>query len=392
MRGHIIKRYKNSYTIVLSLGIDPSTGKHRQQWVSIKGTKKEAEKRLAELLHQLDTGTYLKPGKTTLSEFLERWLEEYVWPNLAPRTAEGYQSIVRRHLIPALGKMALTQLKPEHLQRYYAEKLSAGRYDGNGGLNPRTVRHHHMALHRALQVAIKWGLITRNPADAIDPPRCQYTEIRTLDEDGVQTFLDAARHTPYYAIFHLALFTGISRSELLALRWSDVDLTLCQISVNRALHRLRNGTFVFRPPKTAKRRRRVALSPSAARVLREHREKQEALRLVIGLTLHDDDLVFAQPDGRPMLPDTVSHAWTKLVKKLGMGHVRLHDARHSHASLMLKQGVHPKIVQERLGHASIQTTLDIYSHVVPGLQEAAAARFDEIFARKHETEAVESLG
>ncbi|MFC1938087.1 tyrosine-type recombinase/integrase [Chloroflexota bacterium] len=392
MRGHIVKRYTDSYTIVFELGIDPTTGKRKQQWVSVKGTKKDAEKRLAELLHQLDTGTYLKPGKTNLAEFLERWLKDYVWPNLAPRTAEGYQSIVSRHLIPTLGNIALTQLKPEHLQRYYSEKLSGGRYDGKGGLNPRTVRHHHMALHRALQVALKWGLITRNPADAIDPPRCQRTEMRTLDEDGVQTFLDAARQTPYYAIFHLALFTGISRSELLALRWSDVDLTLCQISVNRALHHLRNGSIVFRPPKTAKRRRMVALPPSSARVLREHQVKQEALRLMMDLTLHDGELVFSHPDGRPMLPDTVSHAWTKLAKKLGTGDVRLHDARHSHASLMLKQGVHPKIVQERLGHASIQTTLDIYSHVAPGLQEAAAARFDEIFARKHETEAVANLG
>ncbi len=171
MRGHIFKRYRNSYTIVLSLGIDPSTGKPKQQWVSVKGTKKEAERRLGELLHQLDNGTFMKPGKTTLAEFLERWLKDYVWPNLAPRTAEGYQSIVCRHLIPALGKIALTQLKPEHLQRYHAEKLSGGRYDGKGGLNPRTVRHHHMALHRALQVALKWGLITRNPADAVTPPR-----------------------------------------------------------------------------------------------------------------------------------------------------------------------------------------------------------------------------
>jgi len=125
MRGHIVKRYENSYTIVLSLGIDPTTGKRKQQWVSVKGTKKEAEKRLAEILHQLDAGTFMKPSKTTLGEFLGRWLKDYVWPNLSPRTAEGYETIVKRHLIPGLGKLALTQLKPEHIQEYYSEKLAA---------------------------------------------------------------------------------------------------------------------------------------------------------------------------------------------------------------------------------------------------------------------------
>ena len=132
MRGHIVKRYKNSYTIVLSLGVDPTTGKKKQQWISVKDTKKEAEKRLAELLHQLDNGTFMKPSKTTLGEYLERWLKDYAWPNLAPRTAEGYEHIIRRHLILSLGNIALTQLTPEHLQRYYSEKLSGGRCDGKG--------------------------------------------------------------------------------------------------------------------------------------------------------------------------------------------------------------------------------------------------------------------
>ena len=123
MRGHIIKRYKNSYTIVLNLGRDPATGKRKQQWASVKGTKKDAEKRLAELLYQLDSGALIRSDKTTLSEFLGRWLKEYAWPNLAPRTVEGYEHIIRRHLIPALGNIPLTQLKPEHLQRYCSEKL-----------------------------------------------------------------------------------------------------------------------------------------------------------------------------------------------------------------------------------------------------------------------------
>src|SRR4030042_1272100 len=155
MRGHIVKRGKDSYSIAISMGKDATTGRYKQQWVSVKGTKKDAEKRLSELLHELDNGTFIKPGKTTLGEYLERWLKDYAWPNLAPRTAEGYEHIIRKHLIPQLRNITLTQLKPEHLQRYYSEKLSRGRCDGKGSLNPKTVRHHHVTLHNALQSAVK---------------------------------------------------------------------------------------------------------------------------------------------------------------------------------------------------------------------------------------------
>jgi integrase len=390
MRGHITKRGKNSYSVAISLGKDPVTGKYKQQWVSVKGTKKDAEKRLGELLHQLDTGTFMKPGKTTLGEYLERWLKDYVVPNLAPKTAEGYEHIIRRHLVPALGGIPLTQLKPENLQRYYAEKLSKGRCDGEGALSPRTVRHHHVTLHGALESAVKWGLLSRNPADGVSPPRYQRPECHTLSEDDVHTFLEAARQTPYFALFYTALYSGMRRSELLALRWSDIDLLLCQIYVTRTLHHLRDGNVVFRAPKTAKGRRMIALSPSAVSILREHKEKQKLDRAMLGIPLKDDDLVFSDLEGRPLLPDTVTHAWIKLVRRIGLKGIRLHDARHSHASLMLKAGTHPKIVQERLGHASIQITLDTYSHVAPGLQEAAAESFDKLLSGRRDNKAVEN--
>ena len=149
MRGHITKRSKDSYTIVLNLGRDPSTGRRKQQWVSIKGTKKDAEKRLSELLNQLDNGIFINPRKATLAEFLNQWLKDYAYANLAPRTAEGYETIIRQHLIPKLGRISLTQLKPEHIQKYYAETLANGRCDGKGALSSLTVRHHHMRFYLA---------------------------------------------------------------------------------------------------------------------------------------------------------------------------------------------------------------------------------------------------
>ncbi len=378
MRGHITKRSEGSYSIVLDVGTDPATGRRKQQRVTVKGSKKDAEKRLSELLHQLDNGIFIRPGKTTLSEYLERWVKEYAWPNLSPRTAEGYEHIIRRHLIPALGNIPLTQIKPEHLQKYYSEKLSGGRCDGNGGLSARTVRHHHVTLHTALESAVKWGLLVRSPADAVTPPRYQRHEMHTLDEQEIHTLLEAAKSTSYYTLYYMALYTGMRRSELLALRWSDIDLLTCELSVTRTLHHLRDGSFIYRQPKTAKSRRMIALSPSTALVLKEYKEKEKTDHLLMGVPLKVSDLVFSHIDGEPLLPDTVTREWIRLTRRVGLPEIRLHDARHTHASLMLKQGIHPKIVSERLGHSSIVITLDTYSHVSPGLQEAAALKFDEL--------------
>jgi len=384
VRGHIVKRYENSYSIVVDQGRDPATGKRRQHWESVKGNKADAEKRLRELLTQLDVGMFTRARKTTIADYLRKWLDDYARANLSPRTVEGYESIVQQHLIPKLGAILLTALRPEHIQRYYSDLLITGRCNNKGGLNPLTVRHHAMTLHRALQTAVEWGLLTRNPADAVKPPRSQPKEMSVMSEDDMQTFLDAALETPHYALFHTALFTGMRRSELLALRWGDVDLLLCQISVSRSLHQLKGGKYIYRQPKSAKGRRTIALSPLTTLVLRQHREKLESQRVYLGLPgFKDSDLVFCHWDGKPLRPNSITRAWSDLAKKCCIKATRLHDARHTHASLMLKQGTHPKIVQERLGHSTIAVTLDTYSHVAPGLQEAAAARFDDALKFSH---------
>ena len=375
-RGYIRERSKGVWQVCISLGRDPKSGKYLQSWATVKGTRKDAERKKTELLHQVDTGILIRPGKIHLAVFLQRWLRDYVIPNLSPRTAEGYEHICRHHLSPSLGNITLNGLKPEHLQHLYQEKLSSG-------LSAQTVRHHHTCLHKALQTAVEWGLVARNTADAVSPPRAQSREMQTWDEDEMVTFLESARQTPYFALFHTALFTGMRRSEILGLRWCDLDLLQCQLSVTRSLHVLKGGQVIIRQPKSAKGKRMIALTPENASVLREHHEKQSLERVVLGKHLTGEDLVFSDLEGSPLLPNTVTHAWISLVRRTGIKPIRLHDARHSHASLMLKQGTHPKIVQERLGHASIQVTLDTYSHVAPGLQEAAAARFDQAFQGKY---------
>jgi integrase len=373
--GHIKEtKDKGVYRIVLSVGHDPATGKRLRQWLTVKGTRRDAEKYLSELIHEHNSGFHAKTGKTTVSAYLETWLSDYAKPNLSPKGFERYESIARVHLMPALGRIALTQLRPEHIQALYTSKL-------NAGLSARTVRYHHVVLHKALQTALKWGLVSRNVSDSVDVPKAKITEMQTWDESEVSQFLEVTRESQYYALFYTALFTGMRRSELLALHWQDVDFIYSQIYVNRSLHHLKDGSYVFTQPKSAKSRRTIALPPSAILTLREHHDKVAMDWAMLGVPLTDNDLVFSTIEGKPLRPNTITRAWQTAATKAGVKVIRLHDARHSHASLMLKQGIHPKIVQERLGHATIAITLDTYSHVAPGLQEAAAQRFDEAFQK-----------
>lgn len=281
--------------------------------------------------------------------------------------------------------MVLTQLRPEHIQAHYTAMLKAG-------LSPKTVSYHHSVLHVALQTAFKWGMIYRNPADAVDPPRVPRKDMQTYDEGEFNQFLKVAKDSPYYEIYYLALYTGMRRSELLALRWVDIDFIYSQIYVNRGMQRLKDNTFVFSEPKSEKSRRTIALSPSAILVMRDYKEEIERRARELGTTIKDTDLIFSRLDGTPLRPNTVTRCWNEISKKAGVKQIRLHDARHTHASLMLKQGIHPKIVQERLGHSSISMTLDTYSHVSPGLQEAAAQKFDIMINPTRKNEALKNIG
>ena len=376
MRGNLRQRSKGSWTLTLSWRED---GRLKQSYHTVQGTKREAEKRLAEVIHQMDTGEYSPPDKTTVRAFLERWLKDYVWreDSLSVETAQVYQIIIEKHLIPALGSIALQKLTGDRIESYYTDKLANGRRDGKGGLSPRTVRHHHRLLHVALEHAVKKQLIQRNPADQVVPPKYRQKEMKTFEQDGLTGFLESIRDSEYYPLFYTFLFTGLRRSEALAIRWQDVDVDLGYISVNRTLHQVNDKSFTYQTPKSDKSRRTVALPPSLSIVLRQHRDSQRAQRLVFGLPVGDADLVFAHADGTPLLPHSITNAWKRLVKQAGFQGIRLHDSRHSHATMMLKQGVNPKIVSERLGHSSVVITLDTYSHVIPGLQEAAARAFDD---------------
>lgn len=367
MRGSLTKRYKNSWTFRFDVGKDPATGARRQRTVSIKGNKKEAERQAARILSQHDEYSPLKPNRISVGQFLDKWLIEYAIINLSPRTVSGYESIIRYHLKPELGKIRLTKLTAEMVRAYYAMKIKTN--------SAQTIKHHHTLLHKALETAIDWDMVDRNIANKVKPPKVSRRDMLFWNYEEVSKFLKTAEGTAYYSLFYTALYTGMRRSEMLALRWRDIDFKINQVFVSRSVHYV-GKRFVFSTTKTATSNRSITIPPSLLKVLNEHKEEQFNQMATAGIIPDGNSLVFSRIDGSPMLPSSVSHAWVRLVKKAGVLPIRFHDARHTHASLLLMRGIHPKIVQERLGHSSIQITMDTYSHVIPNLQEAAANEFD----------------
>ena len=380
MRGSIRKRGQTSWTVIVDLGRDPATGKRRQIWRSVKGPKREAEALLVQLLHERDTGVERPVGKLTVASFLDRWLVDYVEPNLAPKTCVSYRDVVRVHLVPALGSLDLVALRPSHIQSLYSRLLQSGRSDRRGGLSPRSVLRYHQILHAALHQAVRWQLLVRNPADAVEPPRPARRELRATTAEQARAVMAAADETSIGPFVRLALLTGMRRGELLGLRWADVDLEAGAVHIQQTAQRISGQGIVFRQPKTRLSRRSVALSPDAVAALRRHRVRQAEARFLAGPAYADRDLVFATGLGTPLEPGNLRRTWLGVARAAGIPGLRLHDLRHAHATLMLGQGVHPKVVSERLGHASVNITLDTYSHVLPGLQEAAAAALDSILA------------
>ncbi len=366
MGGYIRRRAKGSWEVRVELGRDPVTGKRRRKTETVRGIKRDAERVQARLLHSLETGYYVEPGKLTVGDFLKRWLEDYARPNLAPRTFERYDEIVQKRLIPDLGAHKLSKLQPVHIvsaETAWRQKLA-----------PRTVLKFHRLLHKALQDAVKWQILGRNPVAAIELPVGRGQEMRFLNREEVQRLLKAAKDSPWFALLVTAIYTGMRRGELLGLKWDDIDLRADSVSVRRTLQRLKGGALVFGEPKTHRSSRTVSLPSVVVEVLRQYRKQQVERRLELGADYHDNGLVFANDLGAPVSEGELRGAFARLLKASGLPTIRFHDLRHTMATLMLAQGVHPKVVSERLGHSTVNITLDTYSHVLPNLQAEAAER------------------
>src|SRR5499433_321392 len=372
MKGHIRERSPGHWAIVIDVR-DPEGGKRKQRWYSFKGAKRQAQIECARLIADIQQGTAVEPPRMTVAAFLERWIE-HMQGQVSPRSHERYAELARKNLVPLMGALTLTRLQPAHISQAYAKALASGRRDGTGGLSACTVTHMHRVLREALQQAVRWQLLARNPADAIKPPKVERKQMSVLDTDATAELIEAARPYRIFVPILLGVLCGLRRGEIAALRWRSVDLEAGQLAVVASIEQTKQGC---REKETKSGRDRVVALPAMlVAELRRHRAEQAQELLPLGVRLSDESFVVAQADGSPLQPNSLTHAFTDFLEAQGLQRVRLHDLRDSHATHLLAAGIHPKVASERLGHSKVGITLDLYSHVLPGMQEDAAAKVD----------------
>jgi integrase len=373
MKGHIRERSPGHWAIIIDLR-DPTTGKRKRKWHSFRGTKREAQVDCARLISEIKGGTYLEPSKITVAQFLERWLA-HSKSQVSPRTHERYCEVIRKNIVPALGAVLLNKLRPAQISAAYSQALTSGRRDGKGGLAPATVIYMHRLIKQALGQAARWELLARNVADAVKPPKAERGLLTTYNLVQTAQLLDELRGSRLRLPALLAVMCGLRRGEIVALKWGQIDLAAGSISVVESAEQTAAGVRL-KPPKSG-RGRTVALPAMVTAELRKHRLVQAEELLQLGVRPNSEIFIYTSADGTPVQPRSLSQMWS--TRKTALPRIRFHDLRHAHATHLLANGVHPKVASERLGHSRVGITLDLYSHVLPGMQEDAAARVDEAY-------------
>jgi integrase len=387
MSGTVLKRGSRWY-IKYDLQPDPVTGKRRPKMqVTEARTRKEAQQALNVALGEVAKGNHPKPSRQTLGSYLEEWLRT-ITSTVSEATLYSYQRNLRLHVIDHIGSVLLTKVDPGSLNGLYAKLLAEGRKDGRaGGLSPRSVQYIHTIVHRAFKDAVRWGRLIRNPVDAADPPKPIDTtdpeadhadgdvsiDVQAWPAEVLADFLARSKGygDRYYGLWAVLATTGARRGEILGLRWSDVDFDTSRAAVRQTVICV-NHQVRIKQPKTKKSRRSLALDPDTIKVLKEWRRRQSEEKLLLGPGYRDHGLVFAKLTGEPLHPERVSREFERRIERWGLERITLHGLRHTWATLALAKGVHPKVVQERLGHSAVSVTLDLYSETTPVLHEEAA--------------------
>lgn len=366
-RSTIVKQDDGRWHGFVSMGAK-GDGTRDRRHVSA-ATRAAVVEKVKSLEARRDAGMVGTAGRAMLvDEWLDYWAENIASIRVRARTLATYRTMIRLHVSPYIGKRRLDQLQPEHLEQTYKQLLDKG-------LSPASVLRVHRMLHRALKIAMQRDRVARNVATLVEPPRQERPKTpEPLDVEECKRVLAAAEGLRNSARWTVALALGLRQSEALALQWKDIDFDRGTLSVRRGLHRVPGEGLVFTEPKTDRSRRTIAVPAPLIEALRRQRVAQNEERLVAGTEWDDWDLVFAQPNGRPLDKHSDYEAWIKLLNRAKVRHIRLHDGRHTAATLLLTAGVHPRVVMELLGHSQMRTTTDIYSHVMPALAQEAADR------------------
>jgi integrase len=364
-----ITHHKKSGLYMARYTVQTSTGPKRK---TLYGkTRREVDEKLTKAKVDRNQGLLFDEANMTVTEYLDKWLKSSVRGSVRKSTFDCYEVICRRHITPALGGMKLSKLTPVHVQEFYRDKL-------DDGLAAASVHKCHTVLHKALDQAVKWHLIPRNVCDAVKAPRAvPKEEMRTLSPEETRHLLETAGGDRLAALYVLAVTTGMRQGELLGLKWQDVDLEARTLQVKRTLTR-HGGMMALGEPKTKKSRRSIRLSSHAVEALRSHLDRQLRGMEVLGDRYQDQGLVFTTDSGGLINPSNLrQRSFASLLKRAGLPHMRFHDLRHTCATLLLSREVHPKFVQELLGHATIAITLDTYSHVMPSMGDATARAMED---------------
>src|SRR6266702_11118 len=338
-------------------------------------TRKEVQEQLKVALHEQQQGKLAVGPKQTVEQFFNSWLEEVHKPAIRISTYTKYRNLLSKHILPSIGRVQLNKLTLQQLQALYSRKLQEG-------LAPSTVHAIHELIHRGLDQAVVWKIVTENVSDNASLPRVPKQERPTLTKEQAQKLLDTAKGHPLETLLTVALATGMRRGEMLGLRWQDINFETMSLQVRRTVGFGKNHKYVENEPKTSSGRRRILLPQFAVDALKQHRVHQLERRQQVGEAWIDRDLVFCNMVGDYFTLSSLAYMFQVLLKKAGLPHMRFHDLRHSAATILLTMGVHPKVVQELLGHSQISMTMDTYSHVLPSMQQEAMNKLNEAFRQQ----------
>lgn len=374
--GTIRKREDGRWEARITVGIDPKTGKQKQKSVYGK-TQKEVRQKQTAIQAEIDAGTYMEPAKESLAEWLETWLEVYVYNSVKKYTYDSYERTCNNHIIPALGNIRLSALAAPQIQRFYNSLLT------EKALSPKSVKNVHGIFHRALDQAVKLGMIRSNPTELCDLPKAHRKEIRPMEKNEILKFLQAIEGTKYGLVYQVTLFTGLRKGEVLGLTWDCIDFQRNTIYVNKQLQKTKKvgGTYCLTTTKNS-RNRVIVAAPSVMELFRKQKSQQLQMQRLAGEAWDNAwDLVFTNELGRHLCHVTVYKNFKKIMKEIGVPEGRFHDLRHSFAVVSIESGDDIKTVQSNLGHATASFTLDVYGHVSQKMRQQSADRMEEFIQK-----------
>ena len=371
MRGNITKRGDRTWLVRVSLGRD-ADGKRKYHSTTVHGTKRKADAHLTAVLRRIDKGEFVEPSTMKLGEYLDEWLKSSAKPNVRARTYEDYSSVCRTYLKPELGSVRLQALDPSHIEAALARMKDRG-------LSVTTRRHAATILSMALKKAVRKRYLVANPCDLADKPKRKRREMRVLSQEQVAKFLEGAKGNRMEAMFRLSLVSGMRPGEVCGLKWADLDFEQGSVTVQRSLTG-RAGEWQLEETKTEAGNRTIPLPPTILKDLRAHRRRQLEAKLAAGQKWQNKDLIFCTEAGGLVDLDNVRRRFFKpIIKKAKLPkQLRWYDLRHTSATLLMQAGTNPKVVAERLGHTDVALTLQVYSHVLPSMQQEAASRLEEM--------------